>query len=105
MAVNRRTPGFVPVGKSLLVCIHRVARFSNEGLFRLGIMYREEDGMAPDGRHFLRIKQEDISTSPKELNVILKTGLKSLTVESRKKRNSRLRWRRERASHAARLRS
>ena len=27
--------------------------------------------VAPDGQHFLMIKQEDISTSPKELNVIL----------------------------------
>ena len=27
--------------------------------------------VAPDGEHFLMIKQEDISTSPRELNVIV----------------------------------
>jgi eukaryotic-like serine/threonine-protein kinase len=27
--------------------------------------------VAPDGQHFLMIKQEDISTSPKELNIVL----------------------------------
>jgi hypothetical protein len=27
--------------------------------------------VAPDGQHFLMIKQEDVSTNPKELNVVL----------------------------------
>ena len=27
--------------------------------------------VAPDGQHFLMIKQEDVATNPKELNIVL----------------------------------